>query len=144
MSDSRSFVDTNVLDYAHDRSAGGKHDAARALLSQLWDSGGGCVSVQVLQEFFVTVTRKVPQPLDADAATAVVEALARWRVHAPTVSDVIAAIGVHRTQTLSFWDSMIVCSAGRLGCSTLYTEDLNHGQRYAGVRAHNPFLHEPS
>ncbi len=58
------FVDTNVLVYAHDRSAGTKHARARALLEELWDGRDGCLSVQVLQEFFVAVTRKVPRPLD--------------------------------------------------------------------------------
>jgi predicted nucleic acid-binding protein len=63
MSGNYRFVDTNVLVYAHDDSAGAKRDQARLLVEQLWDSREGCLSVQVLQEFFVTVTRKIARPL---------------------------------------------------------------------------------
>ena len=55
----RVLVDTNVLIYAHDRSAGSKHDQARLLLRGLWENRTGCLSIQVLQEFYVNVTRKV-------------------------------------------------------------------------------------
>src|ERR1019366_4238873 len=72
MSGNRSFVDTNILVYAHDETAGEKHHRARFLLAELWESGDGCLSVQVLQEFFVTVTRKVPKPLDALSAAAII------------------------------------------------------------------------
>ena len=60
MSGNRQFVDTNVLVYAHDVTAGDKHSRARALVEELWDTREGCLSVQVLQEFFVTTTRKIP------------------------------------------------------------------------------------
>jgi predicted nucleic acid-binding protein len=140
MSDNRSFVDTNILVYAHDATAGQKRERARALLTELWASGEGCLSVQVLQEFFVTVTRKVPKPLDAASAAAIVADLSHWRVHSPRSDDVLSAIGSHRRQDISFWDAMIVCSAASLGCGTLYSEDLNPGQQYEGVRVRNPFL----
>src|SRR6266702_8650582 len=65
MSGNRKFVDTNVLVYAHDVTAGDKHGRARALVEELWETRQGCLSVQVLQEFFVTTTRKIPKPLDA-------------------------------------------------------------------------------
>ena len=68
----RRFVDTNVLLYAHDDSAGAKRDQARALVEQLWESRDGCLSVQVLQEFFVTVTRKIAKPLRAETAKEIV------------------------------------------------------------------------
>ncbi len=74
------FVDTNVLVYAEDRNAGIKHTAARDLVADLWRSGEGVLSVQVLQEFFVTVTRKMPQPLRPDEALAIVEQYLTWRV----------------------------------------------------------------
>ena len=70
MSGNRQFVDTNVLVYAHDVTAGDKHSRARALVEELWDTREGCLSVQVLQELFVTTTRKIPKPLDAAAAAA--------------------------------------------------------------------------
>jgi predicted nucleic acid-binding protein len=140
MSDNRSFVDTNILVYAHDATAGQKRERARALLTELWASGEGCLSVQVLQEFFVTVTRKVPKPLDAASAAAIIADLSHWRVHSPRSDDVLSAIDSHRSQDISFWDAMIVCSAASLGCGTLYSEDLNPGQQYEGVRVRNPFL----
>jgi len=68
MSGNRQFVDTNILVYAHDDSAGAKRDRARALVEQLWESRDGCLSVQVLQEFFVSVTRKIAKRLDAETA----------------------------------------------------------------------------
>lgn len=140
MSDNRSFVDTNILVYAYDETAGDKRDRARFLLAELWESGEGCLSVQVLQEFFVTVTRKVPKPLDAVSAAAVIADLSHWRVHSPGSDDVLSAIDSHRRQDISFWDAMIVCSAASLGCGILYSEDLNPGQHYEGVRVRNPFL----
>ncbi len=139
MSDNRRFVDTNVLVYAHDDSAGGKRDQARALVEQLWQSRDGCLSVQVLQEFFVTVTRKIAKPLDAETAKEIIADLSRWYVHVPAADDVLAAIGIHQRAGISFWDAMIVRSAAEIGCSVLYSEDLNASQEYSGVRVENPF-----
>ncbi len=138
MSGNRRFVDTNVLVYAHDDSAGGKRDQARALVEQLWSSRDGCLSVQVLQEFFVTVTRKIAKPLDAETAKAIVADLSRWYLHVPAADDVLAAIGIHQRTGISFWDAMIVRSAAETGCAVLYSEDLNAGQAYSGVRVENP------
>jgi predicted nucleic acid-binding protein len=139
MSGNRRFVDTNILVYAHDDSAGGRRDQARALVEQLWESRDGCLSVQVLQEFFVTVTRKIAKPLDAETAKAIVADWSRWYLHVPAADDVLAAIGIHQRTGVSFWDAMIVRSAAEMGCALLYSEDLNAGQEYSGVRAENPF-----
>lgn len=139
MTGNRRFVDTNVLVYAHDDSAGGKRDQARSLLEQLWGSRDGCLSVQVLQEFFVTVTRKIAKPLGPEAAKEIVADLSRWYVHAPAAGDVLAAISIHQSTGISFWDAMIVRSAAEIGCTLLYSEDLNAGQEYARVRVENPF-----
>ena len=140
MSGNRQFVDTNVLVYAHDVTAGDKHSRARALVEELWNAREGCLSVQVLQEFFVTTTRKIPKPLDAPAATRIIGDLAYWHVHAPAANDVLAAIEIHQRTGASFWDAMILRSAKELGCGTLHSEDLNPGQAYEGVRVSNPFL----
>jgi predicted nucleic acid-binding protein len=139
MSGNRRFVDTNVLVYAHDDSAGGKRDQARALVEQLWRSRDGCLSVQVLHEFFVTVTRKIAKPVDAETAKAIVADLSRWYLHVPAADDVLAAIGIHQRTGISFWDAMIVRSAAEIGCTVLYSEDLNAGQEYSGVCVENPF-----
>jgi len=139
MSDSQIFIDTNVVVYAHDVTAGEKRTRAKGIMTELWETDEGCLSVQVLQETFVTLTTKVPRPLDVDAATGVIADLGRWTVHSPDPEDVLGAIEIQQRNHLSFWDSMIVRSAGRLGCHVLYSEDLNPG-RYAGVTVHNPFV----
>jgi predicted nucleic acid-binding protein len=144
MNGSRRFVDTNVLVYAHDDSAGPKRDQARALVEQLWESRDGCLSVQVLQEFFVSVTRKIAEPLDAETAKEIIADFARWHVHVPAGDDVLGAIGIHQRTGISFWDAMIVCSAAEMSCAVLYSEDLNTGQEYSGVRVENPFQPPPA
>ena len=135
----REFVDANVLVYAFDSSAGKKQRAAQALLERLWESNTGCLSVHVLQEFFVTVTKKVAKPLPLDDATQRVRELAAWRVFAPTADDVVAAIGLHSQTKIGFWDAMIVLAAAESGCDVLWTEDLNDGQLIRGVRIRDPF-----
>ncbi len=133
------FVDTNVLVYAHDRSAGSKHVRARELLRELWDSQRGCLSVQVLQELYVTMTRKVRDPLHSDEVARIISKLGTWKVHAPDVADLLEAIEVSESYQISFWDGMVIHSARRLGCEMIWTEDLNAGQDYGGIRAENPF-----
>ena len=135
----RQFVDTNVLVYAHDRSAGIKQAEAAALVARLWTSGLGCVSVQVLQEFFVAITRKVPHRLDDAAAESLVRDLASWTVFAPDADDVVAAIALHRRARIGFWDAMILHSAAMMGCDLVWSEDLNAGQSYEAVTVKNPF-----
>jgi predicted nucleic acid-binding protein len=135
----RRFVDTGILVYAHDASAGGKRERARALVQRLWETGDGCVSVQVLQELFTAVTRRVPKPLDTATAEEVVADLARWHLHVPTSEDVLGAIGLHRQTGISFRDAMVIRSAVGIGCEVLCSEELEHGQVYDGVRVENPF-----
>jgi predicted nucleic acid-binding protein len=136
---SREFVDTNVLVYAFDSSAGLKQTAAGTLLERLWQGGTGCLSVQVLQEFFVTVTRRVARPLSVDEAADRIREFAAWRVFSPTVDDVVAAIELQKQARLSFWDAMVVRAAAESGCDTLWTEDMNDGQTIRGVHIRNPF-----
>ena len=133
------FVDTNVLIYAHDRSAGHKHAVARELVRDLWRSGDGCVSVQVLQEFYVNVTRKVARPLAPDTAARIVGDLSAWQIHRPGAEDVLAAIQLQSRYQISFWDAMIVASATQMGCQTIWSGDLNPGQIYGSVRVTSPF-----
>lgn len=140
MSGNRQFVDTNILVYAHDITAAAKHRVARALVEDLWSTRKGSLSVQVLQEFFVNVTRKIPKPLEAPVAAQIIDDLGHWHTHAPATADVLAAIGIHQRTRISFWDAMILRSAKQLGCEIVHSEDLNPGQSYEGVRVHNPFL----
>jgi predicted nucleic acid-binding protein len=99
--------------------------------------------VQVLQEFLVTVTKKVPTPLTADDAADRIEEFAAWCVFSPKAEDVLAAIALHKRAKLGFWDAMIVESAHQLGCVTIWTEDLTDGQHLYGVHIRNPFASTP-
>ena len=100
--------------------------------------------MQVLQELFVSLTRKVPKPLPARDVASLVEDLSVWTVHSPGPRDVLSAIELHERAGVSFWDAMILTSARSLGCQTLYSEDLNTGQSYDGVQVVNPFETEPA
>lgn len=132
------FVDTNVLIYAYDRTAGDRHMRAKLLVAELWKSRRGCLSVQVLQEFYVVGVRKLTQTASSELRL-ILNDLALWRVHAPDTSDVLAAADLHQRYQVSFWDAMVLQSAARLTCAVVWSEDLNPGQSYQGVRVLNPF-----
>ena len=134
-----SFVDTNILVYAEDRDAKIRHDIARDLVLGLWNDRQGAVSVQVLQEFYVTVTRKLKKPLRATQALDAVREYLTWRVVENTGSLLVQAAELQQRAQLSFWDAMVVQAAIQAGCDRLYTEDLNAGQRFDSVIVVNPF-----
>ncbi len=133
------FVDTNILVYAHDLSAGEKYTKAKQLVQGFWESKTGCLSVQVMQEFYVTVTQKVSKPLDIRTATRIITDLSYWRVHSPVPGDILSAIELQGRYQVSFWDAMIIQSAAKLGCRVIWSEDLNPGQVYKGIELLNPF-----
>lgn len=109
-------------------------------MDRLWTTRQGALSVQVLQEFYVTATRKVDPPLSpADARTRVAN-LSVWQVVEPTAQDVLDAIDNATLWQVSFWDSMLLTTAAKAGASVLWTEDLNHGQLYGRVTVRNPFV----
>jgi predicted nucleic acid-binding protein len=130
-----------VLIYAHDATAGDKQVRAHQLLAELWTDGNGCLSIQVLQEFYLGVTRKVRYPLAPEVARQQVEDLGQWLVHSPTVKDVIEAIQLQQQARLSFWDAMLITSAQKMDCDLLWSEDLNPGQIIGGVTIQNPKKH---
>ncbi len=136
---SPQFVDTNVLLYAYDISAGARHESARELVGRLGRQRQGALSVQVLQEFYVNAVRKIAEPISPGTARDRLRVLSRWPVHSPLAADVIAAAQLADDAQLSFWDAMIVRSAASMDCSVLWTEDLNAGQRIGGVEVRNPF-----
>lgn len=142
-SQTREFVDANVLVYAFDSSAGRKREVAAQLLERLWESESGRLSVQVLQEFFVTITRKVASPLPTADAEDRIRELAAWPVFAPTADDVLQSIAVARKMKVSFWDAMILHAAAESGCDVCWTEDLNAGQRWRDVQIRDPFAPTP-
>lgn len=137
MSD-RYFVDTNVLVYAHDRSAGVKHKRARALVEDLWRSGRGVLSTQVLQELCVSVRRKAAHPLSADETRRLLQDYLSWEIVVNTAESVIQALDVEVRYKMSFWDALIVQAAEDCGAEVLYSEDLADGQTYGAVRVVNP------
>jgi len=135
---SRAFLDTNVLVYTDDPRDPVKQAKALDLIKQHLLSRKGVVSLQVLQEYFVLATGKLK--LDSALAKERIEVFARLQVVEPTVTDILAAIDLHRLRGLSFWDALVVHSARQAGCSVLLTEDLQHGQEFDGVKIVNPFL----
>ncbi len=134
-----TFIDTNVLLYAHDRTAAQKRDVARDLITHLWGTGAGALSTQVLQEFYVNATRKLPRPLSASAARKVIGRYATWAVHRIEPADIIAASELEKRHRQSFWDALVIISAARSAATTLATADMQHGRTIAGVRILNPF-----
>jgi predicted nucleic acid-binding protein len=137
MSD-KTFTDTNVLIYAHDVEAGAKHRIAKEVLRELWSARTGVVSMQVLQEFYVNVTRKIPSPLSKDLARLVVSSYAMWCMET-TPTEIIAAFRIEDESGIGFWDALIVSSAVRSGATRILSEDLSAGQWIAGVLIENPF-----
>lgn len=135
------FTDTNIVIYAYDSHAGVKHSQAKDLMAELWRTETGRLSIQVLQEFYVNVTRKIAEPLDISTATQVISDLSQWKIHSPTAQDILHAIRIQQHYQISFWDALIVCSAASLDCAVLWSEDLNPGQTYEGVLVKNPFVH---
>lgn len=142
MSAERCFVDSNVLIYAYDSQAGEKQRIAQARLAELWQSGAGILSVQVLQEFFSNATRKLRDPVSLAKAREIVKLYRDWVATPMTPDLVLDATDLMAAHRLSFWDSLILAAAADADATTLLSEDLNHGQQIAGVRIVNPFLTE--
>lgn len=133
----RSFLDTNILVYTDDGDAPEKQAAALDLVSDLRITNSGVVSTQVLQEYFVVVTRKLGVPVGI--ARRKVELLARHEVIVLDTGHVLAAVDLTRLHSISFWDALIVEAAKSANCSVLYTEDLHHGAVFEGLEIVNPF-----
>jgi predicted nucleic acid-binding protein len=134
-----TFVDTNVLAYAHDRSETARQPVARALLDTLWRDRAGVLSTQVLQELYVVATRKFDPPMPRGAARELVVLYASWPVVRVDVALVLAASELEERHTLSFWDALVLEAARRAGATRLVTEDLQPGRRIGGVTIENPF-----
>jgi len=133
------FVDTNILVYAYDQTAGPKHESARGLMDRLWDSGEGVLSTQVLQEFYVAVTRKIPQPIASRRAREIIADLGTWTVATLEVPEILSASEISDRYRVNFWDGLILAAAQKEDAVILWSEDLNDGQNYGGVVARNPF-----
>jgi len=139
MSD-KYFVDTNILVYAHDRSAGAKHDRARALIEQLWQSGNGVLSTQVLQELCLNLRRKANPPLQIEETRRLLQDYLSWEVVVNSSESVLQALEIEDRYKTSFWDALILYAAEITGASVLYSEDFSANQKYGSIRVVNPFL----
>jgi len=133
----RTFLDTNVLVYSDDPRDPVKQEKALGLIEDHLRRREGVVSLQVLQEYFVSATSKLK--LDSELARQRVEVFAKFHVAAPTVTDILAAIDLHRLHRISYWDALILRSAKQSGCRIVLSEDMQHNRAIDGVTILNPF-----
>ncbi len=133
-----TFVDTSVLVYAYDADAGVKHVKAQKVLRDCWETESGCISTQVLQEFYVTVTRKLSKTVSPKSAREVIQTYRAWPVYRPTIEDVISASELQERHSLSFWNALIIISAQTSGATILMTEDLQDGRQIGSLKIINP------
>jgi predicted nucleic acid-binding protein len=132
------FVDTNILLYAHDRFAGLKHERARQLVEDLWSSGQGVLSTQVLQELCINLRRKVARPLPAEEVRQLIQDYLSWEIVVNNPASVLAALEIETRYQTSFWDALILQAAESSGATVLYSEDLAASQKYGAVQVVNP------
>ena len=135
----KSFMDSNVLVYLFDQDTPRKKAAAQGLLQAEGAAGNILLSTQVLQEFYVTVTRKLARPLRPDTAFEVVNQLAALPLVVIDPPLILSAIRRSRQDSISFWDSLIIDAALKGGAERLCSEDLQHGRIVDGMRIENPF-----
>ncbi|HEY1646789.1 MAG TPA: PIN domain-containing protein [Terracidiphilus sp.] len=138
---SRAFLDTNILVYSDDPRNAAKQVKALDLIKDHLRLRTGVVSLQVLQEYFVSATGKLK--LGSDLAKQRVEVFALFHVAEPAVGDILAAIDLHRLHGFSLWDALVLQCAKQSGCKVLLTEDMQHGRVIDGVRIVNPFIVNP-
>jgi predicted nucleic acid-binding protein len=139
MSD-KTFVDTNILVYAHDLDAGRKHKIAKDLITEIWESQSGVISTQVLQELYVTLTRKIPAPLKRTKVRRILNNYLTWDVAVNDGSTILQASEIEEAYNISFWDALIISAAYTKNAARILTEDLNEGQQIEGIMIVNPFL----
>ncbi len=136
----KSFVDSNVVVYLFDQDSPKKKAAAQRILQTEASVGNILLSTQVLQEFYVTVTRKLAKPLKPETA---LEAVTRFSAFPLVIVDmplILSAIRRSQKDSISFWDSLVIDAALKGGAQRLWSEDLQHGRMVNGMRIENPFL----
>jgi predicted nucleic acid-binding protein len=139
MSD-KYFVDTNILVYTQDLAAGDKCSRAQALTSELWELRKGVISTQVLQELYAALRRKLKSPMSALQAVEILRDYSEWEVIVNNRESIFHAIEIESRYKISFWDALILQAAEKAGASTVYSEDLSHLGKYAGIQVVNPFV----
>jgi len=138
MSD-KVFLDTNILIYAHDKDSGEKHSIALAIVKDLWAKRTGVLSNQVLQEFYVGVTRKIQKPITKSEAREILRAYICWSIKEIAPISIVRATEIEEKHRISFWDALVIVAAYEAKCEKILTEDLNSGQIIEGVLTENPF-----
>jgi predicted nucleic acid-binding protein len=140
MSAGSIFVDTNILVYAYDLSAGDKHEIAKKEIAALWNSGQGLISTQVLQELYVTLTKKVPKPIGPDIAKLIIQDLLQWNVIINDGTSILEAIDIQKQHRFGFWDALVVQAAIKGEAGVLLSEDFEPGRSFDGLTIRNPFI----
>lgn len=135
----RIFFDANVLVYLFDQDSPAKQARARELFEREARDGRIVLSPQILQEFYVTVVRKLARPLPAKEALAAVRSFAKFPLVPVDGAIILRAIELHQRHTLSFWDALVIQAALEGGCNTLWSEDLQEGRSFGELRIGSPF-----
>ena len=138
------FLDTNILVYAHEPATGIKHQRARALVEMLWNTGGGVLSTQVLQELCVSLRRKMANPWTEEETRNLILDYMDWQIVVNTPDSVIETLAIETRFQISFWDALIIHAAESAGAAILYSEDFSDGQIYDSVRVVNPLTESAS
>ncbi len=133
------FLDTNVLIYAHDLDAGNKHHIALKIVKDLWEKRNGVLSTQVLQEFYINVTKKIPNPISPLEAREIIRSYMCWDIKENLPMSIIRASELEEKYYISFWDALIVVAAYEAKVDKILTEDLSSGQIIEGILVENPF-----
>ena len=139
MSGDKIFVDTNILVYSHDVDAEQKHQIAQNTLLELWKNRNGALSVQVLQEFYVTMTRKVLHPIPPNSVRNIIRDYFSWHIEINDLNSILIASRIGEDYKISFWDALIVAAALKAKADKILTEDLQAGQIIEGIPIENPF-----
>ena len=135
----KTFIDTNILIYAYDVDTEKKHLVAKEVLNKLWMDRTGVLSTQVLQEFYVNVTRKISKPLTKKTARAIIDSYGVWCIDT-TPAEIATAFRIEDDARISFWDALICAAALKAGADRILSEDLNAGQKISNVLIENPFV----
>ncbi|MBF0491903.1 MAG: PIN domain-containing protein [Deltaproteobacteria bacterium] len=133
------FIDTNVLFYAYDENGSEKHLLAKNKLEEIWQNSSGVISLQVLQEFYNSASKKLINKLQHHKLKEIIGLYKAWELVKLDISGLLQAIDLQQDYKISFWDSLIVQAALSAHCVILLTEDLNHGQKIKGMKIVNPF-----
>jgi predicted nucleic acid-binding protein len=134
-----TFIDTNILLYAHDRHDERRSSIAQTILRDLWESDTGVLSTQVLQEFYSVATKKLKHPLPKPVARKIVADYGEWCLINTDPLLIVSASKLEEDHTINFWDALIVESALRANATKLLSEDLQNGQKFGNLVIENPF-----